>query len=308
MERLLDDCIICSLGVLICPRLVLPLGRLLVRWGCPIRVTSDLSSWVERLPAPRDRRPESAVVLAFTIPMILISLFRVAWRAFALAMLTGSCFRRPRCKASRVPVGHAPAYRDVLNDALAASSVIQHARWFRTFLVRLVPRVFVENSSNLHCEAALVCLTLFRKGRPFMEIWLMDIPKSSFMLLVLANFTNDFPYRLKRKTKFAPRVYAAHSDASIFGFIGGTSLLKYRKKDLIGILGGVNPCIALRCDRRVPMKDDEEDDALSDYAVEYTIRNVRLAHEKILFVQPAMHVGDTLFREPSHHHAGVGRP
>ncbi|OWM63150.1 hypothetical protein CDL15_Pgr026157 [Punica granatum] len=74
MERLLDDCIICSLGVLICPRLVLPLGRLLVRWGCPIRVTSDLSSWVERLPAPRDRRPESAVVLAFTIPMILISL------------------------------------------------------------------------------------------------------------------------------------------------------------------------------------------------------------------------------------------
>ncbi|OWM75345.1 hypothetical protein CDL15_Pgr021061 [Punica granatum] len=74
MGRLLDDCIICSLGGLICRRLVLSLGRLLVRWGCPVRMTSDLSSWVERLRVPRDWRPESAVVLAFAIPVILASL------------------------------------------------------------------------------------------------------------------------------------------------------------------------------------------------------------------------------------------
>ncbi|OWM91268.1 hypothetical protein CDL15_Pgr000212 [Punica granatum] len=32
-----------------------------------------------------------------------------------------------------------------------------------------------------------------------MEIWLLDIRKPNFVLLVLANFTNDFPCRLKGK-------------------------------------------------------------------------------------------------------------
>ncbi|OWM68613.1 hypothetical protein CDL15_Pgr023578 [Punica granatum] len=30
-----------------------------------------------------------------------------------------------------------------------------------------------------------------------MEIWLLDIRKPNFVLLVLANLTNDFPYSLK---------------------------------------------------------------------------------------------------------------
>ncbi|OWM77175.1 hypothetical protein CDL15_Pgr026171 [Punica granatum] len=146
------------------PELVLPLGRLLVHWGCLVRVTSDLSSWVERLRAPRDRRPESAIVLVFAIPVILSSLVSHGitsdveaqvkgsvgnacssvssrlgdpWRVFYLAMQMGSRFRRPLCEASRALVGHARAYRDILNDALAASLVIRHARRFRIILVRV---------------------------------------------------------------------------------------------------------------------------------------------------------------------------
>ncbi|PKI55043.1 hypothetical protein CRG98_024569 [Punica granatum] len=59
------------------------------------------------------------------------------WRVFALAMQMGSRFRRPRCEASRGPVGHAWAYRDILNDALAALSVIQHTCRLRTLRVRV---------------------------------------------------------------------------------------------------------------------------------------------------------------------------
>ncbi|PKI72181.1 hypothetical protein CRG98_007450 [Punica granatum] len=64
-----------------------------------------------------------------------------AIRVFALAMRMRSHFRRPQCKASKAPVGHTRAYRDILNDALAALSIIRYARQRRTLLVRLLPRL-----------------------------------------------------------------------------------------------------------------------------------------------------------------------
>ncbi|PKI72245.1 hypothetical protein CRG98_007319 [Punica granatum] len=59
---------------------------------------------------------------------------------FALAMRMGSHFRRPRCEASKALVGHARAYRDILNDALAAPSIIRRASQLRTLLVRALLR------------------------------------------------------------------------------------------------------------------------------------------------------------------------
>ncbi|PKI40431.1 hypothetical protein CRG98_039179 [Punica granatum] len=47
-----------------------------------------------------------------------------------------SHFRRPQCEASKAPVGHVRSYRDILNDALAALSIIRRARRLRTLLVR----------------------------------------------------------------------------------------------------------------------------------------------------------------------------
>ncbi|PKI58583.1 hypothetical protein CRG98_021046 [Punica granatum] len=86
-----------------------------------------------------------------------------------------SHFRRPQCEGSKAPVGHARAYRDILNDALATLSIIRRARRLRTLLVKLgvcfVPRVFVGNSLTLHCMVALVCLALFRdQGCPGMSV------------------------------------------------------------------------------------------------------------------------------------------
>ncbi|PKI39867.1 hypothetical protein CRG98_039742 [Punica granatum] len=60
------------------------------------------------------------------------------WRVFALAMRMRSHFRRPQCEGSKVPVGHARAYRDILNDALVALSIIRRARRLRTLLVKAV--------------------------------------------------------------------------------------------------------------------------------------------------------------------------
>ncbi|PKI59334.1 hypothetical protein CRG98_020265 [Punica granatum] len=49
-----------------------------------------------------------------------------------------SHFRRPQCEVSKALVGHARAYRDILNDALAALSIIRRARRLRTLLVKAV--------------------------------------------------------------------------------------------------------------------------------------------------------------------------
>ncbi|OWM82852.1 hypothetical protein CDL15_Pgr029213 [Punica granatum] len=43
----------------------------------------------------------------------------------------------PQCEASKAPVDHVRAYRDILNDAPAALSIIRRARRLRTLLVRL---------------------------------------------------------------------------------------------------------------------------------------------------------------------------
>ncbi|PKI54839.1 hypothetical protein CRG98_024790 [Punica granatum] len=48
-----------------------------------------------------------------------------------------SHFRMPQCEASKASVGHARAYRDILNDALAALAIIRRARRLRTLLVKL---------------------------------------------------------------------------------------------------------------------------------------------------------------------------
>ncbi|PKI47574.1 hypothetical protein CRG98_032034 [Punica granatum] len=44
---------------------------------------------------------------------------------------------RHQCEASKAPVGHARTYRDILNDALAALSIIRRVRRLRTLLVRV---------------------------------------------------------------------------------------------------------------------------------------------------------------------------
>ncbi|PKI72772.1 hypothetical protein CRG98_006857 [Punica granatum] len=46
-------------------------------------------------------------------------------------------FRRRQCEASKAPVSHARAYRDIFNDALAALSIIRRARRLRTLLVKV---------------------------------------------------------------------------------------------------------------------------------------------------------------------------
>ncbi|OWM90287.1 hypothetical protein CDL15_Pgr014125 [Punica granatum] len=84
--KLLRRCFALGVAVcLICRKLALLLGRLLVtlpdvssvavaivvRWGCPGRAMRDSSFGVERLRIPRGRKSESAVVLAFAVPVIL---------------------------------------------------------------------------------------------------------------------------------------------------------------------------------------------------------------------------------------------
>ncbi|OWM75288.1 hypothetical protein CDL15_Pgr012248 [Punica granatum] len=119
IKNLLDNGIrYVAVKALICRRLVPLLGRLPVCWGCPGLVMWDSSSRVERLHTLRDRESESAVIPAFVVPVILTSL-------------------RPRCEASRVPVGLAWAYRDVLKGAQAALSVIRRARELRTLLIKV---------------------------------------------------------------------------------------------------------------------------------------------------------------------------
>ncbi|OWM72890.1 hypothetical protein CDL15_Pgr028294 [Punica granatum] len=84
----------------------------------PRSCDEDSSSGVERLRIPRGRKLESAVVLAFVVPVILTSL-------------------RPRYEASEAPVVLTWAYRDVLKGAEAALSVVRRARELRTLLIKV---------------------------------------------------------------------------------------------------------------------------------------------------------------------------
>ncbi|OWM75184.1 hypothetical protein CDL15_Pgr017427 [Punica granatum] len=119
IKNLLDNGIrYAAVKALICRRLIPLLGRLPICWGCLGLVMWDSSSRVERLRTPRDRESESAVVPAFVLPVILALL-------------------RPRCEASGVHVGQAWAYRDVLNDAQVALSVVRRACELRTFLIKV---------------------------------------------------------------------------------------------------------------------------------------------------------------------------
>ncbi|PKI59312.1 hypothetical protein CRG98_020304 [Punica granatum] len=59
------------------------------------------------------------------------------WRVFALAMLMRSHFRRPQCEDSKAPVGHARAYRDIFDDALATQLIIRRVCRLRTLLVKI---------------------------------------------------------------------------------------------------------------------------------------------------------------------------
>ncbi|PKI71079.1 hypothetical protein CRG98_008544 [Punica granatum] len=50
------------------------------------------------------------------------------------------CFaagRWPRCEASGAPVGHALAYRDVLNEVPTALSIVRRTGWLVTLLVKV---------------------------------------------------------------------------------------------------------------------------------------------------------------------------
>ncbi|PKI37485.1 hypothetical protein CRG98_042147 [Punica granatum] len=89
------------------------------------RVLRDSSFEVDRLCIPSGRESESAIILAMR--------------------QKGSRFRRPPGNASRIPIGHVWAYRDFPNDALAALSVVQHARHTELLERRtLLPTVLEE--------------------------------------------------------------------------------------------------------------------------------------------------------------------
>ncbi|OWM65581.1 hypothetical protein CDL15_Pgr023851 [Punica granatum] len=71
-------CLNCRKPALLLGRLLVALpgvsfvaGAIVVCWGCPGRAMRDSSSGVERLRIPRGRKSESAVVLAFAVPVIL---------------------------------------------------------------------------------------------------------------------------------------------------------------------------------------------------------------------------------------------
>ncbi|OWM70439.1 hypothetical protein CDL15_Pgr011915 [Punica granatum] len=68
---------------------------------------------------------------------LLKACFAAGMRVFALAIRMRSHFRMPQCEASKAPIGHARAYRDILNDALTALSIIRRARRLKTLLVRI---------------------------------------------------------------------------------------------------------------------------------------------------------------------------
>ncbi|OWM84130.1 hypothetical protein CDL15_Pgr028822 [Punica granatum] len=74
-------CLICRKSALLLGQLLVALpgagfiaGAIVVCWGCPGRAMRDSSSGVERLRIPRGRKSESAIVLAFVVPVILTSL------------------------------------------------------------------------------------------------------------------------------------------------------------------------------------------------------------------------------------------
>ncbi|PKI47441.1 hypothetical protein CRG98_032150 [Punica granatum] len=60
-----------------------------------------------------------------------------------------------QCEASKALVGHVRAYRDILNDALAALSIIRRVRRLRTLLVKVAPRGF--RPSGLDSFVSRVC-------------------------------------------------------------------------------------------------------------------------------------------------------
>ncbi|PKI71077.1 hypothetical protein CRG98_008542 [Punica granatum] len=77
---------------------------------------------------------------------------------------SGVCM--PQCEASKAPIGHAQAYRDILNDALTALSIIRRARRLRNLLVKLgfvlCPMSLFKTPRFCIAEAALVCFASWR--------------------------------------------------------------------------------------------------------------------------------------------------
>ncbi|OWM87223.1 hypothetical protein CDL15_Pgr017481 [Punica granatum] len=230
---------------LICRKPALLLGRLLVAllgagfiaeaivvcWGCPRRAMRDSSSVVERLRIPRGQKSESAVVLAFVVPVILISL-------------------RPRCEASEAPVGlagHIETFSKVpkrlyrLFDAPVSlgpfSSGCRRAAAFvtRRTLTRDAP-VYVA------CRGRIVAS--FNQGCPSVGALYNHRPRSCLWLqhqLYAERCALEADRHVCLSIETVALKDAARSDASVVSFIGGTSLsspslLKYRKKDPIGVL------------------------------------------------------------------------
>ncbi|PKI66306.1 hypothetical protein CRG98_013268 [Punica granatum] len=67
----------------------------------------------------------------------------------------------PPSEASQIPVGHVWAYRDFPDDALAALSVVQHARRLWTLLIRVLWGDYICNPHGNFCSE-LVRLTHLR--------------------------------------------------------------------------------------------------------------------------------------------------
>ncbi|OWM64664.1 hypothetical protein CDL15_Pgr012316 [Punica granatum] len=58
----------------------------------------------------------------------------------------------PPSEASQIPVGHVWAYRDFPDDALAALSVVQHARRLWTLLIRVLWGDYICNPHGNFCS------------------------------------------------------------------------------------------------------------------------------------------------------------
>ncbi|PKI55750.1 hypothetical protein CRG98_023841 [Punica granatum] len=80
-----------------------------------------------------------------------------------------------RCEVSGAPVDHAWAYRDVLNNAPTALSVVRRARWLKTLLVRpgyaLCPVYLFDFLRLCFIEVALVYFASWRLVAVRTRMW-----------------------------------------------------------------------------------------------------------------------------------------
>ncbi|PKI76495.1 hypothetical protein CRG98_003113 [Punica granatum] len=193
-----------------------------------------------------------------------------------------SCYHYPRYEASRAPLGHAQAYRNVLNDALTALSVINALVGFGPF------------SSGCRRMTAFVtrmgdfCANLVRPRSNHFRSVMIGLPERSvkdFGFVVVDCFSRFFLlyFLLAGRVCFVPRVFVLNS-------------LTLHRRGRFGVLCLVETWI-LRLVLYI-RKSNYVFFALAHFTRSSLVQRT---------TQGVLRVGDTQFRESSHRHAGVRR-